>query len=399
MTMNHRLIHDNIHGSFHLHHMLWLIIDTPEFQRLRNIKQNGNAHYVYIGATHTRFEHSIGVAYLAGDFYTRLLLKRNQLPDQLSKLKLQIAGLCHDIGHCAFSHLFDGEIIPYFIGSPDFTHEEFSIKIVWRLYYKLIKYFHKYSIYENEIKQICSMIKGKFISGEPPWQYQIISNSVTGVDVDKFDYLIRDSYNCAVPHTFRPKRLMEYGYISRDNTLEFEEHGLKEITRMWHSRETLHREVYQHRVVKCYDLMTLNIFKLVAPLIRIGNTTLDQVVYDLDSYLKVTDNILDFELANKNLLEVQAEAVNKWNSAISIYNRMKSRDLFTTLAVMISTERLKIKFNNCYQTESKIGDIYIYYFFTDQRGDRHCKKFKWITKILKLIECNNPNTYKLEIRD
>ncbi|KAL0151875.1 hypothetical protein M9458_052876, partial [Cirrhinus mrigala] len=60
------IFNDPIHGQIELHPLLVKIIDTPQFQRLRQIKQLGGTHLVYPGATHTRFEHSIGAAYLAG---------------------------------------------------------------------------------------------------------------------------------------------------------------------------------------------------------------------------------------------------------------------------------------------------------------------------------------------
>uniref|UniRef100_A0A9J8ANF4 HD domain-containing protein n=1 Tax=Cyprinus carpio carpio TaxID=630221 RepID=A0A9J8ANF4_CYPCA len=108
-----KIFNDPIHGQMELHPLLVKIIDTPQFQRLRHIKQLGTKYLVYPGATHTRFEHSLGVAYLA-----RCLLKtlrENQPELNITKqdfLCVQIAALCHDMGHGPFSHLFDGMFIP-----------------------------------------------------------------------------------------------------------------------------------------------------------------------------------------------------------------------------------------------------------------------------------------------
>ncbi|XP_029362988.1 deoxynucleoside triphosphate triphosphohydrolase SAMHD1-like [Echeneis naucrates] len=88
------------------------MINTPQFNRLRNIEQIGRAYFVFPGACHNRFEHSIGVAHLAGEFAKVLKMKQPELhfTDQ-DILCVQIVGLCHDLGHEPFSHLFDGKFI------------------------------------------------------------------------------------------------------------------------------------------------------------------------------------------------------------------------------------------------------------------------------------------------
>ena len=90
------------------------IIDTPAFQRLRRIKQLGVCHLVFPGATHTRFEHSLGVGFLAAQFAKTLLanqpgcLHSATIKDDARIVRvLQTAGLCHDLGHGPVSHAFD----------------------------------------------------------------------------------------------------------------------------------------------------------------------------------------------------------------------------------------------------------------------------------------------------
>ncbi|XP_065808325.1 deoxynucleoside triphosphate triphosphohydrolase SAMHD1-like [Labrus bergylta] len=108
-----KVFNDPIHGSIELHPLLIKIIDTPQFQRLRFIKQLGGVYFVYPGASHNRFEHSIGVGYLAGKLAEAL---RSRQPDlsitDRDVLCVQIAGLCHDLGHGPFSHLYDGLFLP-----------------------------------------------------------------------------------------------------------------------------------------------------------------------------------------------------------------------------------------------------------------------------------------------
>ncbi|XP_065817197.1 deoxynucleoside triphosphate triphosphohydrolase SAMHD1-like [Labrus bergylta] len=108
-----KVFNDPIHGSMDLHPLLIKIIDTPQFQRLRFIKQLGGVYFVYPGASHNRFEHSIGVGYLAGKLAEALRSRQPELNiTERDVLCVQIAGLCHDLGHGPFSHLYDGLFLP-----------------------------------------------------------------------------------------------------------------------------------------------------------------------------------------------------------------------------------------------------------------------------------------------
>ncbi|KAG8556413.1 hypothetical protein GDO81_018063 [Engystomops pustulosus] len=94
-----KVFNDPIHGHIELHPLLICIIDTPQFQRLRYIKQLGGQYYVFPGASHNRFEHSIGVSYLAGCLIEELRKRQPELEiNERDVLSVQIAGLCHDLG-------------------------------------------------------------------------------------------------------------------------------------------------------------------------------------------------------------------------------------------------------------------------------------------------------------
>ena len=102
------IIYDNIHGYISIDSIACSIIDTPIFQRLRNIHQTGVLYLVFPTATHTRFEHSIGTYHLATQLITNISNKQPELNITTEIIKLVgIAGLCHDLGHLMFSHLFD----------------------------------------------------------------------------------------------------------------------------------------------------------------------------------------------------------------------------------------------------------------------------------------------------
>ena len=89
-----------VHGQIDLHPTLWKIIDTPQYQRLRRCKQLGHASLVFQNATHSRFEHSVGVAYKAGKVVKRIQEKQPGLNvTAKDKLCVEIAALVHDLGH------------------------------------------------------------------------------------------------------------------------------------------------------------------------------------------------------------------------------------------------------------------------------------------------------------
>lgn len=123
-----KLINDPIHGHIRLNQRCVEIIDTPQFQRLRDLKQLGTCYFVFPGASHNRLEHSIGilfcftclttntfagVCHLAGSLVERLRHIQPELGISDHDIDMvRVAGLCHDLGHGPFSHVFDNEVIP-----------------------------------------------------------------------------------------------------------------------------------------------------------------------------------------------------------------------------------------------------------------------------------------------
>ncbi|RLF81745.1 nucleotidyltransferase, partial [Thermococci archaeon] len=99
--MKPKIIHDPIHGSMKISGLILDLIKTPEFQRLRNIKQLGLAYLVYPGANHSRFEHSLGTYNIAKRLGQELELSEEE------RTILEAGALLHDIGHGPFSHTFE----------------------------------------------------------------------------------------------------------------------------------------------------------------------------------------------------------------------------------------------------------------------------------------------------
>ena len=147
-------IHDVLYGYIEITPLMSRIIDTPEFQRLHYIKQCGLLYKVFPTTKHSRFEHSIGVYHC-----TNLLLaslERNSVEplhvDQHTKELISIAGLCHDLGHGPFSHLYDLHLENNDISLQiSKTHEERSCDIFRRIVdkYELKIRWHHENIKSN----------------------------------------------------------------------------------------------------------------------------------------------------------------------------------------------------------------------------------------------------------
>ncbi len=212
-------IRDPVHGSIHISDEEGEIIRADFFQRLRSIKQLGFSEYVFPGATHTRFIHSIGVMHIAGKAFDKLLGHKLFNKDaQRLRQTLKLACLLHDIGHAPLSHstetvmpaLKDLEIPKRFLAPNEdmnrqATHEDYTIKAIadssFSLSFRSIE--AKQSV---DRKMVADLIVGRtdspdYFTLEGVNYFPILSQLVSSeMDCDRMDYLLRDSYFCGVSY-------------------------------------------------------------------------------------------------------------------------------------------------------------------------------------------------------
>lgn len=314
-----KVFNDPIHGHVELHPLLIRIIDTPQFQRLRNLKQLGGTYFVFPGASHNRFEHSIGVGYLAG----RLVQALNERQPELlisrrDILCVQIAGLCHDLGHGPFSHMFDGMFIPKVRPEIKWKHETASLAMF------------DYLVEDNNLKPVMEQhglvlpedldfikeqIAGPLNTDATPGQkwpykgrlenksflYEIVANKRNGIDVDKWDYFARDCYHLGIQNNFDYRRFLKFARVCEvdgQKNICTRDKEVGNLYDMFHTRNCLHRRAYQHKVGNIIETMITEAFLKADPHIQIEGSggkmfTLSTAIDDMKAYTKLTDHVFE----------------------------------------------------------------------------------------------------------
>ncbi|XP_052396588.1 deoxynucleoside triphosphate triphosphohydrolase SAMHD1 isoform X2 [Carassius gibelio] len=316
-----KVFNDPIHGHIELHPLLVRFIDTPQFQRLRHIKQLGGTYLVFPGASHNRFEHSIGVGYLAGCLVQALHERQPELLiTKQDALCVQIAGLCHDLGHGPFSHMFDGMFIPKVRPGEKWKHEMASVQMFDHLVrvngLEEVMVHHGLTLPNDLIfikEQIAGPLENSVLNRSWPYKgrpmeksflYEIVANKRNGIDVDKWDYFARDCYHLGIQNNFDYQRFLRFARVC-------EVRGKKHIcTRdkevgnlydMFHTRNCLHRRAYQHKVGNIIETMITEAFVKADPHIQIQGSagrifSISSAIEDMEAYTKLTDHIFELIL-------------------------------------------------------------------------------------------------------
>ncbi|KAL9975396.1 hypothetical protein ACROYT_G012553 [Oculina patagonica] len=348
---SHKVFNDSIHGHIEVHPLCVKIIDTPQFQRLRNIKQLGGCYHVFPGASHNRFEHCIGTCYLAGRLVKSLQKRQPELGiTNEDTLCVKIAGLCHDLGHGPFSHMFDALFIPAARPDSDWKHEDASVNMFDHMMEanNLLPFFAKYNLTDKDVTFIKELIAGTALEAnsakdwpykgrgpEKSYLYEIVANKRTGIDVDKFDYFARDCHCLGISNSFDHKRYMKFSrVINVKGKLQIcvRDKEAGNIYDMFHTRNSLFRRAYQHKTSNIIERMITEALLKADRKVKLRGSngkmlSISESIDDMEAYTQLNDQVY------YRILHSTDPALEE---ARNILLRIEKRDLYKCIGQTLS---------------------------------------------------------------
>ena len=221
--------------------VIWDLIATPEFQRLRRIKQLGTTYLTFHGAEHSRFNHSLGVY----EIVRRIIQKIKNRPawNKEERLVTLCAALLHDIGHGPFSHSFEKVF--------GLDHEDFTKRII---------------LEDTEVNRVLRRVSRDFperVAKVIDKTYEdklVISLISSQIDADRMDYLLRDAYYTGVSYgQFDMERILRVMRPTKDQIV-IKSTGMHAVEDYIMSRYQMYWQVYFHPVTRSAEVILTKIF-------------------------------------------------------------------------------------------------------------------------------------------
>ncbi|UCB58338.1 MAG: HD domain-containing protein [Thermoplasmatales archaeon] len=258
MNSNVKIIRDPIHGDIKLEGFFLDLIETPEIQRLYNIKQLGFTHLVFPGAHHTRLEHSLGAYYLAFKASDSLKFDNDE------KNLIACSAILHDIGHGPFSHTLESILR----NSLNVDHVDLTEKLILGEYAifdncekNIINPFCVFDVlskYNINHKEVIKIIRG--ISQKKNYLSQLLNSTI---DVDQLDYIIRDAYYTGVSYGMIDIERFLQTLVINNNNLAVQKKGIGVIENILMARTLMYSSVYFHKTVRIAELMLSKAIELM----------------------------------------------------------------------------------------------------------------------------------------
>jgi HD superfamily phosphohydrolase len=254
---------DAVHGDIRLNSFEWAVVNTPEFQRMRGIRQLGLANLIYPSAQHSRFEHSLGVAHMSTRIVEAIRRNGGAVSDQELGF-IRALGMVHDIGHIPFGHTLEDER-PVFSKkdhhdcAPRLLHflKDTELATVLKSLGKAIGYANIVDdlvkvierTHEAEIQEVEKDRPGATLTAREKFFADVVGNTICG---DLLDYLKRDPYFTGLQHRYDESIITAFKikddtiYLDLDDGGRLDRKIASEILNLLRLRYTLGERVYFH---------------------------------------------------------------------------------------------------------------------------------------------------------
>ncbi len=257
------------------------------------------------------------------------------------------ACLLHDIGHGPFSHVFDNEFIPSVTAmgihnneGSRFRHEDMSVALIADLFktnniemddekIQLIQALISPSTHQAVYQQYKAKKKG--------FLFEIVANETTGIDVDKWDYFLRDSRNTGIGISFKYERLMKHARVI-DDMICWQEKTAFELYTMFRTRYELFKRVYSHKASKAIEYMICDILTYANEALEIIAKTKDP-----HSFLRLTDHIIS-EIEFADIIE-GGKGMKGLLKAKELIRRVHKRELYKCCGYLLLSAEIVAPFN------------------------------------------------------
>lgn len=267
--MNEKVFRDPVHNYITVNHpVIYDLINSKEFQRLRRVKQVSTTVFTFHGAEHSRFSHCLGVYEIARRVTEIFDAKFPEIWDSNENLLTMVAALLHDVGHGAYSHTFEKLF--------DTDHEAITQEII--------------TSPDTEVNAILRGVSPDFpenvasVINHTYHNKQVVQLISSQIDCDRMDYLLRDSYYSGARYgQFDLTRILRVIRPTADGIV-FEYNGMHAVEDYIVSRFQMYMQVYFHPASRAMEVLLQNLLKRA------------KYLYHIDSHFfkKTSPNLIPF---------------------------------------------------------------------------------------------------------
>ncbi len=333
-----KILNDPVYGFINIPKgVTFQIIEHEVFQRLRRIKQLGLTFYVYPGAIHSRFQHSLGATHLMSEALNTLRSKGVDISDKEYESAIQ-AILLHDIGHGPFSHSMEHSIVN------DISHEDISLE--------LMNFFNEK--FDNQLDISIQIFRNQY---SKHFLHHLVSSQL---DVDRLDYLLRDSFFTGVSEgVVGSDRIIKMLNVS-DNKLVVDVKGVYSIEKFLIARRLMYWQVYLHKTVLGAEQLLLKILKRAKELTQEGTDLFATPAFNFFLHNQILKNDLHQKtnIDSKTVLELFTQLDdNDILSSIKVWRSHSDFILSSLSRSLIDRKFFHIELQNNQIDKDRIHDL------------------------------------------